>query len=277
MLYDRYRIVLIVPSGYKHSLCFAETGFLLKNSMASIGVDCDIAVNEPAADRINVILGYHLFPAGDFFSRYRYIPYQLEQLAVDRNGFGDKIKTILGRAASVWDYSPENIAFLAEHDIAAKHLPLGYHPALEMVDRAGKKDIDVLFFGSMADRRQDVLDRLRAGGATVQTLFGVYGRERDAYVARSRIVVNIHFYSAKIFEAVRVSYLLNNACCVVSEESEVYPYPGVDIPLVPYDRVAQTCLSLLGAKGGARETGERNYREFKAKIPMTVLIRNVLG
>jgi hypothetical protein len=273
---NRYRIVLIVPAGYKHSLCFTEAAFLLKNSLNGLGKDCDIAINELAKDRTNVVLGYHLMQFGDFLQQYSYIPFQLEQLGADQTVFSDNVKMVLSRAACVWDYSLENIAFLAGHGIVAKHLPVGYQPALEMIPKGGPKDIDVLFFGSMAARRKTVLDELIAGGARVHALFGVYGKERDAFVARSRIVVNIHYYSAKIFEAVRVSYLLNNARCVVSEQSDVYPYPGVNMPLVPYDNLAKTCLEILGEKDKSVEIGVRNYNEFKKGYLMTELIGKVL-
>jgi hypothetical protein len=273
---DRYRVVLIVPAGYKHSLCFTEAAFLLKNSLADCGAGCDIVVNEMARDRINIILGYHLLVAGDYLRAYRYIPWQLEQLSAAEGVFSGNVKAVLSGAMAVWDYSQENIAFLAGHGITAKHLPVGYHRGLEQISRTEMKDIDVLFFGSKGDRRKKVLEELAARGAKVQALFGVYGKERDAYVARARIVLNIHYYSSKIFEAVRVSYLLNNACCVVSEESDVYPYSEVTLPLVPYERLTEQCLSLIARKEEIWEIGERNYGEFRKSYPMIDLIKKVI-
>ena len=44
----------------------------------------------------------------------------------------------------------------------------------------------------------------------LRTLFGDYGEVRDRWIARSRVVLNIHFYDIKVAEQVRLSYLLNN-------------------------------------------------------------------
>jgi hypothetical protein len=278
---DRFRVVIIVPAGYKHSLCFTEVAFLLRNSLTDIGIHCDVAANDLAKDRTNIILGFHLLTFGDFLSAYEYIPYQLEQLSAAEGVFSKNVKNILSHAAAVWDYSLENIEFLRQQGISALHLPVGFHESLEQVPRGAKKDIDVLFFGSLGERRQAVLDKLeKTGRVRVKALFGVYGRERDEYIGKSKILLNIHYYTTKIFEAVRVSYLLNNRCCVVSEESPVYPYAGVNIPLVAYDSLAEKCLDILD-KGEAdaasyRAAGEASYQEFKTKYEMKELIKKVL-
>jgi hypothetical protein len=274
---DRYRVVIIVPAGYKHSLCFSEVAFLLRNSLADNGFDCDIKVNELATDRTNIILGFHLLAFGDYLSSYKYIPYQLEQLSAAEGAFSDNMKNILSRGIAVWDYSLENIEFLKPQGIAARHLPVGFHQSLEQVPHAGEKDIDVLFYGSLGERRQRILNKLESSGhARVKTLFCVYGKERDERIGRSKILLNIHYYSIKIFEAVRVSYLLNNRCCVVSEESPVYPYKGVNIPMASYDDLAGKCLEILDKGDEYGAVGEASYREFKTRYEMKTLIKNVL-
>jgi hypothetical protein len=276
---DRYRVVIIVPAGYKHSLCFSEVAFLLRNSLMANGIDCDITANEFAKDRTNIVLGFHLLDFGDYLSSCRYIPYQLEQLSAAEGVFSDNVKKILLRGAAVWDYSLENIEFLRRQGISAKHLPVGYHETMEMVPCGAKKDVDVLFFGSLGDRRGAILAELEKTkrAPKVKTLFGVYGRERDEFIARSKILLNIHFYSTKIFEAVRVSYLLNNRCCVVSEESSVYPYAGVEIPLVAYGSLVEKCLDILDNGDEYRNVGESSYRQFKTRYGMKTLIKSVLS
>ncbi len=273
---EQYRIVLIVPTGYVHAHCFTEIAFLLKNSLQDLGNPCDIAINEFAKDRTNVVLGYHLLAAANYIPPFRYIPYQFEQLSAAEGVFSDKVKALLEGGAVVWDYSPENIAFLAGHGIAARHLPVGYHPALEMIPKDIPKDIDVLFFGSMAERRKKILDALDGSGAKVKSLFGVYGKQRDSFIARAKIVLNIHFYSSKIFEAVRTSYLFNNARCVVSEASDVYAYPAVSAKLVDYENLPEACLELLRKDGETEELGEKNYEEFRKNYVMKEMVRAVL-
>jgi hypothetical protein len=163
----------------------------------------------------------------------------------------------LFRRHEVWDYSPSNVAWLAERDVRAKHVPIGYTPELtRIIDRAPPPDIDVLFYGLVNNRRRVILDGLRAAGVNVCDAYALHGRaiygiERDSLIGRSKIVLNVHYYDShdtRIFEIVRCSYLFANAVCVVSEESWDMPHElhGV-VPLVPYDQLVGFCIELLSA------------------------------
>ena len=55
-----FRICLAAPPAYPHAACFAELARLLWLSLRDLGRDCDFKVHEPAPDRLNIILGYHL-------------------------------------------------------------------------------------------------------------------------------------------------------------------------------------------------------------------------
>jgi hypothetical protein len=58
----------------------------------------------------------------------------------------------------------------------------------------------------------------------VHHAYDVWGPARDELIARAKVVLNLHYYEAAIFEQVRVSYLLNNEALVISESSEFVPY-----------------------------------------------------
>ena len=90
-------------------------------------------------------------------------------------------------------------------------MPVGYVPELTRVAAAPAEDIDILFHGSMNERRNNVISQLRQAGLNAHTVFGMYGPARDALIARSKVVLNMHYYEANIFELVRVSYLLATA------------------------------------------------------------------
>ena len=276
---NAFRVCIVVPRGYRHSMCFVEAGFLLKHSLNSLGFTCDITLNNLAHDRINIILGWHLMLYGDEWAPLRYIPYQLEQLSeASWSAFPDKRKMILAHALDVWDYSPENIAFLTSRGIASRHVPVGYHQSLEQIPQGCEKDIDVLFYGSMCERRRAVLDILSKDmGITVRSLFDVYGRDRDECIARSRIILNIHYYEAQILEAIRISYLLNNRCFVVSEFSEINPYKAVKIPMFPYADIADACRRYLADRKEMDTMSEARHREFKENYPMKELLKEALA
>ena len=74
------------------------------------------------------------------------------------------------------------------------------------------------------------------------------GSARDGLIARSKIVLNLHFYESRVFEIVGVSYLLANRKCVVSEAGSDSRFESQFVPgfaFVPYHKLAETCLQLL--------------------------------
>ena len=127
----------------------------------------------------------------------------------------------IGDQFTVWDYSVRNMERLRPIGVTRSvHVPIGYVPELSRIDAAADQNIDVLFYGLVEQRRGRVLKALMDAGLTVKVLQGVYGAERDKYIARSKVVLNMHLYEARIFEVARVSYLLANAKAVVSECGE---------------------------------------------------------
>jgi hypothetical protein len=78
--------------------------------------------------------------------------------------------------------------------------------------------------------------------------FGVYGGMRDELIARSKLVLNVHFYEARVLEIVRVSYLLANRKCVVSEAGADAAYEQqfvTGVTFVPYHELPDACARLL--------------------------------
>lgn len=272
---DSYRICLILPDNNPHSLCFREVGLLLVSALKSNGINCDFAFNQLDPDKINVILGYHLLTFEPSLTNFRYIPYQLEQLHSNEYPFTKNMEQVLKHAYDVWDYSPKNIDFLKARGINAKHLVPGYHENLELIPRVPNRSIDILFYGSIAERRRVILEQLERM-FKVKLLFGVYGEKRDKWISRSRLILNFHHYSQQIFEAVRISYLLNNRCFVLSETSVNYPYDGVELPLVPYDQLVESCARFLKDPERMDTISSENYEAFKKNFPMTELIQKVL-
>jgi hypothetical protein len=273
-----YRIVLISPPGYTHAFCFRELAVLLKASLEQNGMVCDMAVNQPHPQRVNIVLGYHLLPLSDELRHFTFVPFQLEQLSEREGLFSPKTKQLLNMAEEVWDYSLENIAFLAKQGITARHVPIGYHPILERIEPAAQPDIDVIFFGSLGGRRTQLLNTLtKSQDLTAHALFDVYGDQRDMLIARSKVVLNVHYYSTRIFEAVRVSYLLNNRCCVISEHSSVYPYTGVDIPMVDYNELYDTCVRYARNDTLRNECAQHCYKQFKARYHMADILGRLIA
>lgn len=277
-----YRIVIISPDDYIHSACFREIAMLLAGSFRSNNISCDFTINEFSDQKINIILGYHLLnkeiiKTEIIENKKRYIPFQLEQLTSSEFILTKDIIFVLKNGVSVWDYSKENIRFLKANDINAKYLPIGYHKDLEIIKSEGenKKDIDILFYGSIGKRREKIL-KILSEKYKVKALFGVYGKERDNYIRRAKIVLNIHHYSAQLLEMVRLSYLLNNKIFLISEESHRNPYSDLEIEFLPYSEIVSKCDYYLKNEKARDTKRKKNYVKFKKQFPMEVLL-NSLG
>lgn len=123
------------------------------------------------------------------------------------------------------------------------------------------QDVDVCFYGSMNHRRAKIIDALKASVVSTVTTdgeivdrplvvaqFSGYGGYRDKVIARSKIVLNMHYYDSAIFEIFRCSHLFANKKCVISEEGLD---SGIEMAyratggFVKYDHLVDACLEVL--------------------------------
>jgi hypothetical protein len=273
---EKYQICFVKPPGYEGSLVFREVLFLLRNSLRDLGHTAEIVPNQLSPDHINIIVGYHLLDWGEYLKQVRYIPFQFEQLDSKVGWYSQTAEKILGGAEEIWDYSARNIEFLKGKGLQAKHVLIGYHPDLEVVPESKNKDIDVLFYGSVNDRRTQLMEGLKKE-CNAQFVAGVFGAERDELIARSKIVLNVHhFYQTQIMEAVRISFLLNNSCFVISEESADHAFPQVDLVTTKFDNIHDTVLDYLENPEAIEKTARMNYRQFRETQSMISILKSVL-
>lgn len=177
-----------------------------------------------------------------------------------------------GTRHMVWDYAKENIALLRRAGLARLALlPICHHPWLTRIPRNMRKDIDVLFIGSLNERRRKTLQEMHAAGMAVVSLFNKYGGERDAVMSRAKIMLNMHFYEARIFEAVRVSYYLSNGLCVLSEGSGDKALDaewGAGVCFAPYQDLVQKAQALLAHEALRMDFGTRGLALMRQR-PIT--------
>jgi hypothetical protein len=183
------------------------------------------------------------------------------------------------RRHEVWDYSPGNIRALHDMGISDVTLcPIGYAPDLSRIRPAQKQDIDVLFIGSLNQRRRQILKSLQAAGIDVRWGFDIYGRDRDNFFARAKLVLNMHMYDAKVFEIVRVSYLLANRVCVVSEtgaDPELESRFRDGVAFAEVDDLPATCQRLLGDSDARRILQDEGFRIISS-LPQRDFLRTAL-
>jgi hypothetical protein len=270
-----YCIWIVSPPGYSHSRCFEEVALALSEAFAALGTPAPVVTDVRAVRGRAIVLGGNILPFWNVPLPPDLVLYNLEQIGPDT----DAEYLALLRRHPVWDYSARNIAALAAMGIAARLCGIGYMPGLTRIAPAAQ-DIDVLFIGSSSPRRQQALKRIAATGAQVATGFDFYGAERDGAIARARIVVNLHFYEAKVFEIVRVSYLLANRVCVVSEEGadKALEAPLKDgVAFAPYDALPAACARLLADAAARAALAQKGFECMSALSQVPMLERALKG
>lgn len=243
----RFAVATVSPPGYAHCAAFREVAETLHHGLRALGHDSILTDDTVPRGRRPIVLGSNLLPSTRQRLSAEAILYNLEQLDPGSPWLVPELLDLF-RTHEVWDYSDRNAAQYPSLGLPPPRVvPIGYVPHLTRI-APQEEDIDVLFYGSINGRRRRILDALRERGLRVEEAFGVYGVERDRLIARSRLVLNVHYYEAKVFEIVRVSYLLANRRCVVSER-------GVDdlderllargVAFAAYDELVDACARLV--------------------------------
>ena len=274
----KFAVSIVSPQGYQHSKVFQEIGETIHYALLEMGHDSILTSQTDIPNRQHIILGSNLLPFYPTKISSRSILYNLEQITPDSPWLQSAFLDIL-RQYPVWDYSQSNIKQLTRLGITSvQHLPIGYMSQLTRICPVDE-DIDVLLYSSLNERRWHIIKSLKAHGVKAEAVFGLYGKERDQLIARSKIVLNIHFYEAKVFEVVRVSYLLANQRVVISERGcnpvEEAAF-STGVVFADYDNLVNTCLDLLSSLEDRNRIAEEGFKLMSQRSEIDYL-RNVIG
>lgn len=275
-----YYIHQVIPEKYLHWRAFTEVVQSVQGALHDLGYNAPVLStgDDTQGKGRPIVFGANLLDR-EINSSDKII-FNLEQITPNSPWLSDAYISIL-KASEVWDYSDNNIAELAKLGVTAKKCGIGYHPCLERITQLpeSEKDIDVLHIGSINARRQKILDELRSKGLKVEAAFNVYGKERDALVARAKIVINIHYYDSKVFEIVRCSYLMANKAYILSEfgadlEMESLFYDD-GMTFTHYDVLADKCMHAL-KEINKRESIARKGYEIFSEMKQSDMLRKVI-
>jgi len=274
-----WSICVLRPLGYPHSRAFDEVGQALHAGFAELGIDAPLIGDLAHAQGTTIIIGANLLPLmpGARLPKDAII-YNLEQVDPGSPWMQEGYLTLL-RKHRVWDYASQNVSRLAKLGVTVEGIcEIGHAAVLERIQPAPEQDIDVLFYGSIGERRQATLDALAARGLKVMAVSNLYGHLRDDLVVRAKVVVNIHHFPAKVLEIVRLSYLMANGVPIVSEPGAE---PGEDAPyaeaiaFTPYDGLVERCADLVADAQARAALGAQAQACFRAR-PQAEFLRGLI-
>ena len=276
--------ICIPTNNNPFSWVFFELAELIGYSLRELSIDTTIQFQKIEMNRRNIVIGPHLLDIKLIGALPKStILLNTEQLgAASLSGVIESgprktwDATVFGWAKhyELWDYSKANIGkFNAQGLFNVRFLGLGYQKELMRIGNASKKDIDILFYGSLEpnDRRTLILQQLRAAGLNVPHVFGVFGPQRDSLIARSKLVLNIHFFDTQIFECVRVFYLLHNSIPVVSEigaTTSIEPHFRAAVFPSAYNDLVESCLKFISNEDLRHALGAKGYSVI-SKFPQS--------
>jgi hypothetical protein len=273
----RFAVTIVSPPNYPHTEATREVAESIYHGLVALGHDAILTARTDCSGRRHIVLCPHLLPHVQTPLAAGSILYNLEQIGPGGAGMQPRLLDLF-RRHPVWDYSRRNIEELSRLGIRdVRHLPIGYVPQLSRIPR-DEEDIDVLFYGSLNDRRQAILSPLRMRGVKVEAAFGVYGSQRDRLIARAKIVLNLHYYESKVFEVARVSYLLANerfvVCergCDAAEDAEF----AQGVVFADYGDLVEACVAYLGRPDERQRIAQAGF-ELMVRGDMGAYLQQVL-
>lgn len=283
-----YSVYVVSPPGYVHAQAFAEVATGLYHGLTELGLAAQLVTEPYEIEGTPIVLGAQLLvkPGTQaLLTRLERcagaILFNLEQVSPGSPWFSDAYLQLLSRHR-VWDYSVRNQAVLQQLGLESVEVcQIGYHPRLRRFSLLpeAQRDVDVLFYGSLNDRRLHVLRGLERAGLRVVSLFGVYGEARDAWVQRSKVVLNLHYYPAQVFEIVRVSHLLVHGCSVVAEAGQGAQDYGSELAdglwLAAYEDLVATCRRAVADVTRRQAVAEVGQRWFCRRLQASYLAERV--
>lgn len=235
---------------------FEETAIGISDALFISGFDAKIihldSGNDSTVfddDNTYIILGIHRFKLP---LPKNFIVVQAEQ--INSKFINPKYIYILSKARRVWDFSGRNVSYFKEkginvYDIGSR-VPMDvFYPNSPSMLRhfsGRKKDIDVLFYGAKCPRRENLQKILNKSGLKTEFRYNnLFRGAREDLIARSKVVLNIHYYVPSSLETHRIEYLCSRGKCVVSERSDDHILDGKYAQSVIFSSMDDMVSSIL--------------------------------
>ena len=154
-----FHLCIVQPAGYVHSLGLLDPARYLRWQLRRLGVDATLAKNRLREDAINIVFGAHLGFDPGLRERHTCVFFNLEQLGHGGAAVSAAYLKLL-RGSAVADYDAGNVAGYCGTVGDVPVVPFLHAPYLADGQAAAlpERPIDLLFFGSMNQRRRAFID-----------------------------------------------------------------------------------------------------------------------
>lgn len=289
-----FHVCQIIPDTMIHVMAgYDDVTASIVWGLRSLGHAASYAVNYIRPDATNIIFGAHNIQL-DVVKTLRRdtIIYNLEQMyGLYKGPLGweklERFREMFDWSCenlTVFDYSRRNVEAVKAHnpDASIQYVPIGYAPILTRIDRPEEQDIDILFVGMPHEFRLSVFKDLCEKWFSSVFLCGMYGKQRDEMIGRSKLVMNISAGTpGSIFSIVRASYFLANSKAVVADlyaDIDMEPDMPLAVKFAPPDQIAGVCAYLLennDYRFEAESVGFEMFRRRDIREILTKALANV--
>jgi len=274
---SKARIIMAVNPGV-----FREFAASVKFGLESFGIPTEIYENEnDVSYGEHYDLNFVIKALRDYPEERRItgpkILLQTEELWNRReNGHYDLSKGY-DRVLEMYD---ENVA-IPSGTYNVVYCPVGYSPVWETHLPDVEEDIDILFHGSLTDRRMTFEKALAEKGYNIIFTCNAYGLERDALIKRSKIVINIKAFDKWSYGPMHTLPTQANKKFMLSEKADGGYGPfRAGIHMQEYDGV-DDCLEKvaywLEHEKERKEFSISAYEDMVKTCDYTEILREALG
>jgi hypothetical protein len=253
---------------YDEVITMIHETLLRKGYKSSINFDIDM-------NSVNVMIGIGKEREFVEFPK-NCIILNLEQIFEEDINSNENILKIILQKNRYWDYTAANATFPANPIIGNKPLlyKFGFCQENAKITSYNEHEhtIDVLFYGTINERRHRILQELRDKGYKVIHEANVRSDARISLIRKAKVILNIHYY--KLFEIVRVGYLLNNCRFVISETSpndNEWQHLHKGFIRTPYENIVETTEKYLanpGLRSDIANLGHNLYKSTQPDLPI---------
>jgi len=201
-----------------------------------------------------------------------YIIFQLQQISKSGNTIG-KISNDIKNSVLTFDYSLSNFIYynnIFENFVSYQLLPISN----KLIEFIPEYSYDVLYFGSLNDRRKKILDGLSKENFIIATGHELFGDNLYYHIKKAKIILNLHNQYDSILETYKLNEILQFNTLIISEttnESNIKKLYEDDIFFVDVIDDNLSNLQLLKYKIQDLLNNFDHYNKFKSHIRKTTI------